>query len=118
MFDDDVGDNNARTESTHKRKRDDFDVPAVPSFPVLARKKPRVGECNVAGEGVVVGADVVSVEAVASALGGTTETGGDNQQVAAFDEDEQTFMLPGDELSSGDEEDDLEPLESSESSEC
>lgn len=78
---------------------------------MLARKKPRVEECNVAGEGAVAGADVVSVEAVASALGGTAETGGDSGHMTAFDEDEQTFMLPGDELSSGDEDDDLEPLE-------
>lgn len=108
MFEDDGGGGVTSNEPTHKRKRDDFDIPDVPSFPVLARKKPRVEEHVVASDEALAGADVVDSEAVASALGGGAEGSGDAEQVAALDEDEQTFMLPGDELSSGDEEDDLE----------
>lgn len=102
MFEDDGGGGVTLNEPTHKRKRDDCEIPDVPSFPVLARKKPRVEEHVVASDEAVAGADVVNSDAVASALGG------DANQVAALDEDEPTFMLPGDELSSEDEEDDLE----------
>ena len=111
MFDGDAGDAPASKKFMHKRKRTDFNLPDVPLFPVLAHKKPRVEECNEVGQEAVLGADVVGVEAVASALGGTTETDGDSGHTTAFDEDEQTFMLPGDELSSADEDDDVEPVE-------
>lgn len=113
MFEDDDGEDVALNEPTHKRKRDDFDLPDVPSFPVLARKKPRVEEHDVASGEAVAGADVVSGEVVASALDGIAEDSGNgNDSVNALDEDEQTFMLPGDELSSEDEEDDLEEPQS------
>ena len=116
MFEDDNGEDVALHEATHKRKRDDFDLPDVPSFPVLARKKSRVEEHDVASGEVAQCADVVSGEAVASAFGGIPEDSGNsgngNDSVNALDEDEQTFMLPGDELSSEDEEDDLEEPQS------
>lgn len=112
MFEDDAGDGVTLNELTHKRKRDNFDLPDVPSFPVLACKKPRVEDHVAASDEVVAGADVVSGDAVASALGGNAEGSGDSEQVAALDEDEQTFMLPGDELSSDDEEDNLEEPQS------
>jgi len=103
----------------HKRKRNDtlnvqLNVPDVPSFPVLARKRARVSNHG-------VDADMVSSDAVASAFGGSgrvgTVPGGGNAgaqpgQLAPVpeleDEDEQTYMLPDDELSSADEEDDME----------
>lgn len=97
-----------------KRKRDDFIVedddvaePDVPSFPVLTRpaKAPRLhGEMN---------ANIVSQDAVEDAFQ-STESGnveGDEQTALDYEEEadeEQTFMLPGDELSSGDEEDDVD----------
>lgn len=94
-----------------KRKRDDLvpdsyvsSEPDVPSFPVLTRptKAPRLhGHVN---------ADVVSKNAVTHAFVGRNH---DNERESPEYEDQQeeeaqTFMLPGDELSSEDEEDDLE----------
>ena len=106
MSDGDDEDDATSRKAARKRKRKDgfFVISDVPSFPVLTRKKPRV-------EGRGVDADIVSGEAVASAFGGSAESGAGSEQVAAapeMEEEEQTFMLQGDELSSEDEDDELE----------
>lgn len=122
MFENDAVDAGVNT-AVHKRKRDDFHLPDVPSFPVLARKKQRVVEARGAP-----GVDIVDSAAVAEALSGNgvavgaagaaggapvgEVVGGDARRDAPEaeldEEEEQTFMLPGDELSSADEEDDAE----------
>lgn len=114
MFENDVVDEGVGT-TAHKRKRNNFDVPDVPSFPVLARKKRRVPEASNTFD-----ADIVDSDAVAEAFSGNGAAGlagaagaGGAGRVApeaelGEEEEEQTFMLPGDELSSADEEDDAE----------